>query len=1119
MAWLSWPLIHWCGPEPAAGSTEGTFVPSLHELIATRLQASAPGLYALAPVDASHDEVRLEQVTGPRLATTAHTLALAKPGRSCGGQGKTTRERIHLIGEALRESNDRSATPVLLPRLAWRVTATEVTPPLSLCRLHRQRGVSLSPDVGRCLMDYALRSGAPRLEPFIEVLDVLMAESRLVDGEHQRRQGHLCSLLRKTMIFEAPYFPVVFRGPNGFTITKWKPSADFARAAVTRFLRDLPPAAKRALPNEVRKKLTFEQICERVAGTRFTVFSKGPLEKSPPDLLARLRRAMDSARTEAESPAEFLKLVARYAALTGDPRTVRPLVKWLRVCRQLGFISRADGGTWTRAAAALQAWMTAANGDAHNLMRLSELLASRSAELFSFGWIRQSKPPPALWTLGALGGVSRKEALTIVDLEQIESVHRHFSEKPEQLSLYLTFLAEHRDTDARERRDLCALFSGIHDTQLLAVLAQWIDRLHVERGINVHEALQLVPKVHAFVGEAGRERREKFLSSHRDLLERLLDEIDFIHRALPPEGLEEWRSYASLWKRRFGLFEIAYRWERAGFSNGTHLVNALLAWCRREDERAIRQQETHPWYHFCNARGSEALLVRLSAGDPLRLIGLLDYDPENWKQRDDPLDGWSFLHAYPAVQQTLQELCWRPARLRVTVRILRRLALALRLQQRPFLRRRLDEWMAAMDCVGAVESLQAFGRLAGFGDDLPRAIARVLSREESLQRELVTLRGMGDHLSASQCRRLTKLERLLSQPEAIAAWVEKDLRREVARLMPLAKGCALARITREAVRAHWGEVFCALSGSVDWDNALHFYYSAEQNKAVLRNLLRHVATQDQQWLLRHPPNAAFLDELRRKGLEAEAWLQPYEKIVPVHGERWSARLEQDPLRVLQMGNLFGTCLSVDDCNAFAAIANAVEINKQVLYLRDSNDTIIGRKLIGLTSDGRLFGFRSYGAVCLEDLDGFERPRVWIKILFDLACLELLRRVDGRFDRSEDPDNAADSLRLSADWYNDGPEPFDWWILDHGEAILADQREPVAQAVTERFRGCDPNAKAVQNDALPTLRALLWLDDDAAGVLESIDTGSLGAAGQRFLLHQTQSEAVRALLRPRLSMTG
>ena len=94
-------------------------------------------------------------------------------------------------------------------------------------------------------------------------------------------------------------------------------------------------------------------------------------------------------------------------------------------------------------------------------------------------------------------------------------------------------------------------------------------------------------------------------------------------------------------------------------------------------------------------------------------------------------------------------------------------------------------------------------------------------------------------------------------------------------------------------------------------------------------------------------------KVRSNGFAPESWLASYSKTMKIHGEEWSLQLENIPLKVLQMGNLFGRCLSVDDSNAFSAIANAVEINKQVLYIRDSRGVVIGRKLIGLSPNGRL----------------------------------------------------------------------------------------------------------------------------------------------------------------------
>src|SRR5206468_12716541 len=90
----------------------------------------------------------------------------------------------------------------------------------------------------------------------------------------------------------------------------------------------------------------------------------------------------------------------------------------------------------------------------------------------------------------------------------------------------------------------------------------------------------------------------------------------------------------------------------------------------------------------------------------------------------------------------------------------------------------------------------------------------------------------------------------------------------------------------------------------------------------------------------------------------------------VPGGRLHVYLERDPLRVLQMGNLFDTCLSFGGVNTFSTIANACELNKRVVYARDGLGRIAGRKLIGVTGEGTLFGFRTYTG--LHDEDGNAR---------------------------------------------------------------------------------------------------------------------------------------------------
>lgn len=212
-----------------------------------------------------------------------------------------------------------------------------------------------------------------------------------------------------------------------------------------------------------------------------------------------------------------------------------------------------------------------------------------------------------------------------------------------------------------------------------------------------------------------------------------------------------------------------------------------------------------------------------------------------------------------------------------------------------------------------------------------------------------------------------------------------------------------------------------------------------------------------------------------------------------------------------MGNLFGTCLGAEDIYAFSAIANAVELNKRVLYVKDSNGNIIGRELIGLTAAGKLIGFRTYGAVSIWRFWRMECPRIWIKLHCDLACLRLVQSSGAQLEASDD-DEVAEKLRLGAAWYNDGPEAFDWWLVNRRLApmILQGDRETVALGVLRFLH--ERGSTDTPFEDLPTLRALLWLEGEAELVLANLPRSFLTGTARHYLWLHSRSQRVRELMK-------
>lgn len=66
-----------------------------------------------------------------------------------------------------------------------------------------------------------------------------------------------------------------------------------------------------------------------------------------------------------------------------------------------------------------------------------------------------------------------------------------------------------------------------------------------------------------------------------------------------------------------------------------------------------------------------------------------------------------------------------------------------------------------------------------------------------------------------------------------------------------------------------------------------------------------------------------------------------------------------PRESIDMGNYFQTCLETDDFNGWAAVTNAVDVNKQVIYAENEDGSVVGRMLTALNEDGSLSTFSPY----------------------------------------------------------------------------------------------------------------------------------------------------------------
>jgi hypothetical protein len=160
------------------------------------------------------------------------------------------------------------------------------------------------------------------------------------------------------------------------------------------------------------------------------------------------------------------------------------------------------------------------------------------------------------------------------------------------------------------------------------------------------------------------------------------------------------------------------------------------------------------------------------------------------------------------------------------------------------------------------------------------------------------------------------------------------------------------------------------------------------------------------WDLRDQPfNRAWLARLVARGVDPAPWLDG----IGVHTlgrapQQLHLALEDDPLEALRMGEHFSTCLAPTSFNFFAAVVDAGEINKRVLYGRDGAGAVIGRCLLGLTDGGGIVTFQPY---CHARLD------------FAAMVTTFVGELARRMHTVALPTGAIRPLS-GCEWYDDGP---------------------------------------------------------------------------------------------------
>ncbi len=141
-------------------------------------------------------------------------------------------------------------------------------------------------------------------------------------------------------------------------------------------------------------------------------------------------------------------------------------------------------------------------------------------------------------------------------------------------------------------------------------------------------------------------------------------------------------------------------------------------------------------------------------------------------------------------------------------------------------------------------------------------------------------------------------------------------------------------------------------------HALMLQQVAADHRRSLRRLLKAYLGGEKAYAEDHPKNQEWL--ARHSRIEPSKWLRgiDYRGEVPDHGVLDLA-IERDPLEVLRLGSYFGTCLGVGGGHSYSAAAITLDVNKQVVYARNTAGRVVARQLLAVAQDDRLICFTVY----------------------------------------------------------------------------------------------------------------------------------------------------------------
>lgn len=143
----------------------------------------------------------------------------------------------------------------------------------------------------------------------------------------------------------------------------------------------------------------------------------------------------------------------------------------------------------------------------------------------------------------------------------------------------------------------------------------------------------------------------------------------------------------------------------------------------------------------------------------------------------------------------------------------------------------------------------------------------------------------------------------------------------------------------------------------DIKHALKLYHTlrkGESKRAFKKFIDEYLRKGNTEYILSHPLTRTWLD--KHSKIDLNIWQQGIKEFF---ADGLDFQIEREPLEVLKIGSYAGTCLGIGGIWTESAVATLLDINKQVLYLRDKKGQMIARQILAISDDDQLVAFEVY----------------------------------------------------------------------------------------------------------------------------------------------------------------